>query len=316
MSLKQEVTRRVDDVAGGFSKVDLTAERRGAIVALFQDQFGIEVTTIKVLTIGQSHASTPLMVEGRDRAGNPQRFFAKYIYAKNWWDQAMYRLFRNVVQPGKTEDEPIMPTVKKMVEFEHYMSLLFAKRGLRVPNERGVFHVRDEEFLFVSDFLEGCQPLIRLDSLEEDAVRDALTQLKTARHYQLAHRDIKASNLLATSDHQIWFVDLGYAEGMASEKLMDIDLANMLVVLTMRHNTRRVFEIAGEIFGADSLRRSLEVMTEDLLNRETAKSVSDGFLSELNDALARFLGAESSIGDSSADEPAYPDASNRDDEFG
>lgn len=289
MSLARTLACSIDRIAGRFSKLPITPARESALRALFRRQFGVTVTEITLLTEGQAHASTPLLVTATTATGAQRRFFAKYLSAKNWCDQSLYRLYRHLAQPWLTEDEPIVPTLKMMVEFEHYMTMLFAARGLRVPEELGIFQVAEREFLCVSDFLAGSSPLISLARVSRAQVCDALRQITIARRHRLAHRDIKASNLLARGSDEIWFVDLGYAVTMASDRLLALDLANLLATLALRHDPAALCAQALDLLGPAPLAAARPLLARGLINRETFKTMDDTALPDLVATLDRTL---------------------------
>src|SRR5674536_296901 len=87
----------------------------------------------------------------------------------------------------------------------------------------------------------------------DDAVIDqGLLLVRRLWEAGLAHRDIKPANLLVR-DGRMLLIDFSFAEVRPSPWRQAVDLANMMLVLALRSDPRKVYERAQVFFTVDEV---------------------------------------------------------------
>jgi tRNA A-37 threonylcarbamoyl transferase component Bud32 len=165
------------------------------------------------------------------------------------------------------------------VQQEDYALALMQRAGLPSPEPYGVVELTPErEYLVVTEFLDGATEISQAQV--DDAIIDqGLGIIRKLWEAGLAHRDIKPANLLVR-DGQLYLIDVFFTEVRPSPWRQGVDLANMLLVLALRSDPKRVYARAlrefsvqeiGEAFAAtrgltmpSQLRRLLRAQGRDL----------------------------------------------------
>jgi tRNA A-37 threonylcarbamoyl transferase component Bud32 len=114
------------------------------------------------------------------------------------------------------------------------------RAGLPSPEPYGVVELTPErEYLVVCEFLDGATEISKAQV--DDAVIDqGLGIIRKLWEAGLAHRDIKPANLLVR-DGRLYLIDVFFTEVRPSPWRQGVDLANMLLVLALRSDPKRVY---------------------------------------------------------------------------
>jgi tRNA A-37 threonylcarbamoyl transferase component Bud32 len=126
--------------------------------------------------------------------------------------------------------------VRRFVQQEDYALALMQRAGLPSPEAYGVVELTPErEYLVVTEFLDGATEIDQ--AAVDDAIIDqGLAIVRKLWEAGLAHRDIKAANLLVR-DGRLHLIDVFFTEVRPSPWRQGVDLANMLLVLALRRST-------------------------------------------------------------------------------
>lgn len=266
--LWQRAALAVDDWSSARARTELTPTLLAVLAARLRQHQGFVTEDVQPVGARGVHASTPVVVYGRAADGRPQRYFAKIITTTNWQSGLVFELGDRLAARGKAHG-PIWPSLKLLVEHEHYMLLLFQRLGVLAPQPHGVFRLERRVYALVTDYLEGVQTLRELGEVSAGYVGQALRALQRLRQADCTHGDIKASNLVLLPGDRFAFVDLALAQYVAGRRRLARDLADMLVVLAMHHDPEAVVAMAREVIGDEGLRQACAYLHRRRLNVET-----------------------------------------------
>jgi hypothetical protein len=238
---------------GRGAHLDVGGARGAAIRRALEDQLGVVVVEVRPVGLAGSAGSTPLRitVKGEDR--DPY-LFAK-LYAKNHLRaDRWYKLGRTLLY-GRLEDEEPFKTVRRLVQQEDYALALMQRAGLPSPKPFGVVELTPErEYVVVTEFFDRAReigdPEVEVD---DEVIDNGLRIVRELWDANLAHRDIKPANLMVR-DGQVLIIDVFFAEVCPSPWRQAVDLANMLLVLGLRSDPKRVYERALRLFTVDDQR--------------------------------------------------------------
>jgi hypothetical protein len=225
---------------GRTAHVDVTGRRGEAIRQAVHDQLGFTVVEIKPVGLESSAGSTPLRLRVE---GNPDEFlFAKlytkgHVRADRW-----YKLWRTILY-GSLEDESPFKTVRRLVTYEDYALRLLQDIGVRTAKPYGIVEITPErEYMLVTEFHTGAVEIG--EAHVDDAVIDqGLLLIRTLWDAGIAHRDIKPGNLMVRSG-ELLLIDVAFVQVRPSPWRQAVDLGNMMLVLAVRTDPRRVYRRA------------------------------------------------------------------------
>jgi tRNA A-37 threonylcarbamoyl transferase component Bud32 len=227
----------------------VTGARHDAIVHALQDQLGVIPTEVKPFGLEGSGGSTPLRVKVK---GDPDSYIFCKLYAANHVrSDRWYKLGRTLLY-GRLEDEKPFNTVRRLVQYEDYLLRLMYSAGLPVPAPYGIVEITPErEYILGFEFFDGAEEIGDVD-VDDSIIDQGLGVVRRLWDAGLAHRDIKPANLLVR-DGRLLVIDSAFGEVRPSPWRQAVDLGNMMLVLALRSDVRRVHERAREFFTDDEI---------------------------------------------------------------
>ena len=150
------------------------------------------------------------------------------------------------------EDEKPFNSVRQLVQQEDYALRVVREAGAPGAKSYGFVELTPErEYMLVTEFLEDAVELG--DAVVDEALIDeALHLIRILWDAGLAHRDIKPANLMVR-DGRILLIDVAFAELRPTPWRQAVDLANMMLVLALRSDAKRVYEHALKFFTKDEI---------------------------------------------------------------
>jgi tRNA A-37 threonylcarbamoyl transferase component Bud32 len=234
---------------GRSAHLDVGGRRGEAIRRALHDQLGVIVEDVEPFALEGSAGSTPLRVKVKgDQDG---WLFAKLYASGHLRADRSYKLGRELLY-GRLEDEKPFNTVRRLVQQEDYALSLMQRAGLPSPEPYGVVELTPErEYLVVTEFLDGATEISQAPV--DDAIIDqGLGIIRRLWEAGLAHRDVKPANLLVR-DGRLYLIDVFFTEVRPSPWRQGVDLANMLLVLALRSEPKRVYERALRQFTVEEI---------------------------------------------------------------
>jgi tRNA A-37 threonylcarbamoyl transferase component Bud32 len=229
--------------------------RRAAIVQALEYQLGLFALDVKPFGLEGSGGSTPLRIKVKgepDSADSADSYVFGKLYAANHVRaDRWYKLGRTLLY-GRLEDEKPFNTVRRLVQYEDYVLRLLYTAGLPVPRPYGIVELTPErEYLLVMEFFDGaCE--IGDAEIDDGVIEQGLIVVRRMWEAGLAHRDIKPANMLVR-DGKLLLIDSAFAQVRPSPWRQAVDLANMMLVLALRTDARRVYDRALMHFNEDEI---------------------------------------------------------------
>jgi serine/threonine-protein kinase RIO1/membrane-associated phospholipid phosphatase len=236
---------------GRTAHLAIDGRRLNAIVRAVEDQLGLLVTDVTPFGLEGSGGSTPLRIKIKSSGGSDAYVFGKLYAVTHLRADRWYKLGRTLLY-GRLEDEKPFNAVRRLVQYEDYVLRLLHEARVAVPRPYGIVELTPErEYLLVMEFFDGATEIGDAD-IDDGVIDQGLLAVRRMWEAGLAHRDIKPANLLVR-DGRLLVIDSAFAEVRPSPWRQAVDLANMMLVLALRTDPRRVYDRARLQFTDDEI---------------------------------------------------------------
>jgi undecaprenyl-diphosphatase len=168
------------------------------------------------------------------------------------------------------------------------------RAGVSVPGVDRIVRAGDTALL-VMELVDGCS----LDRLPAGQVGDDLlarlwAEVGTLHRAGIAHRSLRAANVMVSPVGQPTIVDFGFSELAATQRQQDLDVAELLASLAALAGEDRAAAAAAAGLGAQEVARSLPLLQPLALSAATRRAVKGqgGLLDRTRAAAAAASGQE------------------------
>ena len=150
------------------------------------------------------------------------------------------------------------------------------RAGVAVPTVDRVVRAADGSALLVMEWVDGCS----LDRLSGDQIIDELlvrqwSQVEKLHSAGIAHRSLRSANVLVDSAGLPRLADFSFSELAATDRQMDLDVAELLASLAVQVGESRAVCSAARVLGADGVAPSVPLLQPLALSRRRATPSRD-----------------------------------------
>jgi tRNA A-37 threonylcarbamoyl transferase component Bud32/membrane-associated phospholipid phosphatase len=235
--------------------LDVGGRRGAAIRRACAGQLGLRIAAVERFALTASAGSTPL----RLTTETGEAWFGKLYAANHMRSDRWYKLAR-AIRYGRLEDERAFNSVRRLVQYEDHMLRVFRDAGLPTAAPHGIVEITpDREYVLVTELIPD---VVQMDQLDATSVDEEILDAMIDRSLEivrmlwdagLAHRDIKPANLLVSQVGRVFIVDVAFAQMRPSPWREAVDLANMMLTLSLSAPAGRVYERATHLFTPDEI---------------------------------------------------------------
>jgi undecaprenyl-diphosphatase len=221
---------------------------REAVIAGVQ-RAGVDLAELEAASV-DARGSTPYFGTTTDGT----KLFVKALGADERKADLLFRIVRSLT-PRDLGDERPFSSLRRAVEHEALVALAADHAGVRTPPVAAVASAEPGAFVLAYVAIAGRS----LDGVDDEALTDEVLdgiwdQMRILRAHGIAHRDLRLANVFLADDGVVWFIDFGFSELAASDLLLDNDLAELVLSLSLKVGPERAVARAREGVGADALR--------------------------------------------------------------
>ncbi|MGR6319354.1 lysylphosphatidylglycerol synthase domain-containing protein [Micromonospora soli] len=258
---------------------------RGTAGRLRQVLLGLGIEAAELTPVaGDARGSRPWQVT----TTGGRRRFVKVTGGSQRDADWLYTLYRRLRYRG-IADEPPYLTAKQKCTHEAYLLMRAERAGVRTPRLVTTATDPGGDALLVQEFAPG-RPLDALDpaELDRDTLDDVCRQVARLHRAGLAHRDLRAANLLVAGA-TAWLVGLSHGTDEATADQRARDLVELLVTLAALAGVPAAVDAATGQLGTGPVADTLPWLQPALLSR-AGRALADsrpGLLDDLRDEIAR-----------------------------
>jgi glycosyltransferase 2 family protein len=219
------------------------------------------------------------------------RLFVKALGSDQRDADLLYRAYRAVRLRNVGDTRPAA-SLFHAVERQTLVGVMAERAGVSVPGVDRIVRVGNTALL-VMDWVDGSS----LDQLPVGQVGDDLlarlwAEVGTLHRAGIAHRSMRAANVMVTPAGRSMIVDYSFSELAATQRQMDLDVAELLASLATLVGEDRAVSTAAKVLGAEGVAPSVPLLQPLALSAATRRAVArqDGLLTRTRAAAAAACG--------------------------
>ena len=221
-------------------------------------------------------------------AADGTRLFVKVLGSDNRDADLLYRAYRFVRLRDIGDTRPAASLIQA-VEHQALAAVMAERAGVAVPAVRHVVKTADGSAFMAMQCVDGNS----LDRVPAQLLTDSLLQALWAevnrlRRVRIAHRSLRAANIVVDATSRPWLVDFSFAELAATPRQMALDVAELLASLATIAGADRAVASAAEVIGPDNVAAAVPLLQPLALSAGTRHAVAghDGLLARTRAAAA------------------------------
>ena len=222
-------------------------------------------------------------------AADGSALFVKSLGADERSADLLFRLYRRILPRDFGDARPFL-TLQRAVEHEAFVALVARGLGVRTPSVRALAAAEPNGVVLAYDAIDG-RSLDRLDPNEvTDEVLATIWRLVgELRRHRIAHRDLRLANVFLDDSGDVWLIDFGFSEVVASDLLLATDVAELLASSSVCVGAERAIANAASTVEPALLAQALDRLHPWALSGATRTALKDrpGLLDRLRDGIRR-----------------------------
>ncbi len=184
-------------------------------------------------------------------------------------------------------------SVIRAVEHQALVGMSAERAGVRVPSVERVIKAGDGTVLLVMERIDGTS-LAELPSqaISDDLLRQLWTEVDSLHRAGMAHRSLRAANVMVDGDVVPWLTDFSFSELVATQRQKDLDIAELLASLATMVGAERAVASAASVLGAEAMTPAVPLLQPPALSAATRQAIgrNNGLLAETRAAAAAASG--------------------------
>jgi len=244
---------------------------------------GLPVVSVEPACV-QAKSSRPFVAVTDDGRG----LFIKALGSDQRDADLLYRAYRFARLRNVGDTWPAASVIRA-VEHQALVAVMAERAGVRVPPVDRVVKAGSETALLVMDRIEGSS-LGRLaaERISDDLLQRLWAEVHRLHHAGIAHRSLRAANVMVGGDGLPWLTDFSFSELAATQRQQDLDLAELLASLAILTGADRAVSSAAAVIGTRGLAPAVPLLQPLALSAATRHAITreDGLLAQTRSAAA------------------------------
>jgi uncharacterized protein (TIRG00374 family) len=206
----------------------------------------------------------------------------------------LYRAYRFIRLRDVGDARPAA-SLLQAVEHQALVALMAERAGVAVPAVRQVIKIADGSALLVMDRVDGSSlDLVPAQRIDDLMVLNLWKQVERLHQARIAHRSLRAANIVVDRQGQPWIVDFSFSELGATTRQIALDVAELMASLATIVGADRAVAGAAAAIGTDGVAAAVPFLQPLALSAGTRRAIAgrDGLLTKTRAAAAASGGLE------------------------
>jgi hypothetical protein len=260
-----------------------------AEIAAALDSAGLPVARVEPAAV-EAKGSRPFTADAED--GEP--LFIKVLGSDQRDADLLYRAYRFLRLRDIGDTRPAASLIQA-AEHQALVAVMAERAGVAVPAIHQVIKAGDGSALLAMDRVDGSSlDLIPAQRLSDAVIRELWTQVDRLHRGRIAHRSLRAANVVVDGAARPWIVDFSFSELGATQRQMALDIAELLASLAVITGLGRAVAGAAAAIGQDGVAAAVPLLQPLALSAGTRRAIPrhDGLLTQTRGAAAAAGGRE------------------------
>jgi glycosyltransferase 2 family protein len=239
-------------------------------IAAALNSAGLPVESVSAAGV-RAKGSRPFVAVGDDG----QRLFIKALGTEQRHADLLYRAYRAIVLKNVGDARPAA-SLRQAVEHQALVAMMARRAGADVPLVHRVVRAADGTMLLVMEQVDGRSlDLLPEDQITDDLLKQLWAAVRMLHCSHIAHRSLRAANVVVDQSGKAWLVDFSFAELAASSRQMDLDVAELLASLATVVGPARSVSSAASALATDDVAAAVPLLQPMALSSATRRAVAD-----------------------------------------
>ncbi len=223
---------------------------------------------------------------------NGEPLFVKVLGSDQRDADLLYRAYRFIRLRDMGDTRPAASLIQA-VEHQALAAIMAARAGVAVPAVRQVIKAADGSALLAMEYVNGRSLELAAESgISETTLRALWKQVDRLHRARIAHRSLRAANIMVDRASRPWIVDFSFSELGATERQMALDVAELLASLAAVIGADRAVSSAAAVIGPDGVAPAVPLLQPLALSAGTRHAIAHhaGLLTKTRAAAAAASG--------------------------
>ena len=206
----------------------------------------------------------------------------------------LYRAYRFIRLRDIGDTRPAASLIQA-VEHQALVAVMAERAGVTVPPVRQVIKSADGSALLVMERVDGSSlDLKPVQRVGDAMLRELWNEVDRLHRARIAHRSLRAANIVVDRACRPWLVDFSFSELGATQRQIALDVAELLASLAAIAGADRAVASAAAVIGPDSIAAAVPLLQPLALSADTRRAIArhDGLLAQIRAAAAAASGRE------------------------
>ena len=204
----------------------------------------------------------------------------------------LYRAWRFIRLRDVGDTRPAASLIQA-AEHQALVAVMAQRAGVAVPAVRQVIKAADGSAVLAMDRVDGRSlDLIPARRVDDAMLRQVWEQVDALHRARIAHRSLRAANVVVDGSARPWIVDFSFAELGATPRQIALDVAELLASLAVIAGADRAVAAAAAVIGPDEVAAAVPLLQPLALSAGTRRAIArqDGLLTQTRQAAAAASG--------------------------
>jgi glycosyltransferase 2 family protein len=250
---------------------------------------GLPVAGVKPAAV-EAKSSRPFTAVTEDG----ESLFIKVLGSDQREADLLYRAYRFLRLRGIGDTRPAASLIQA-VEHEALVAAMAERAGVAVPTIHQVIKTTDGSALLAMERVNGCSlDRLPVERVSDTVIRELWRQVEGLRRARIAHRSLRAANVVVDGTAHPWIVDFSFSELGASQRQIALDTAELLASLAVIAGADRAVAAAAAVIGRDGVAAAVPLLQPLALSAGTRHAIArqDGLLAQTRAAASAAGGGE------------------------